>query len=433
MKRKELVLPLTAGILLLCGCNRQPKDVLGTPMTGETAVSLPEATAEASAAPAGLEEAGLEVLDYDEIRAIRRDTAPYFEQIDGYYTMSRDGLWGLMRSDGTEVLACQFSAPVTACAQEGVFWHTLQDTPDQATMDTLNTQLQDTGDGALCNGAHDGSSYRFFYNTESAAVQMDGGLFGGGIRDLNDTDSAYGAYLPCFRGVYVDGQGDPSYYEATDPVAVVYANAAGELLNDQTYEAAGCFYDQPLAPACQNGKWLYLDQTGAAVTEAVYDATYGDETASYASPLVNGYAAVCRDGQWGLLDATGAELVPCTYAGAAWDGGLLWLKQEDGWHAWTLPGVVKPTPIPSPTPLTDLPEEITAPSRTNGESEQAQYNTTPDGNLALRTGPGTEYDQVGSIPPSTSLESLGRSDQADNWILVNYEGQFGWACTDYMS
>ena len=51
----------------------------------------------------------------------------------------------------------------------------------------------------------------------------------------------------------------------------------------------------------------------------------------------------------------------------------------------------------------------------------------------LRAGPGTEYDKVGTIPPSSTVDCLGRSEEADNWILVNYEGQFGWACTDYMS
>lgn len=430
MKYKNIIVPLTAGLLLLSGCNRQPRDVLGTPMTGETAVSLPEATAESSAAPAGLEDAGLGVLDYDEIRAIRRDTAPYFEQMDGYYTMSRDGLWGLMRSDGTEVLACVSTVPLSGCASADLGWHSSLEW-DQ--LEALTAQLQTTGDGQLCSGEHDGSSHYWYYDTDTLQVQVDGGLQGGAVHDLEEQDTAFGTYLPCRRGTLVDGQGDPSYYEAEDPVAVVYANAAGELLNDQSYEAAGCFYDQPLAPALQSGKWLYLDTTGQPVTEAVYDATYGDETAWYASPLLNGYAVVCRDGQWGLLDATGTELVPCTYTGAAWDGGLLWLKQEDGWHAWTIPGVVKPTPAPTPDPLADLPEEVTPPSRANGESEQAQYNTTPDGNLTLRTGPGTEYDQVGSIPPSTAVDCLGRSDLADNWILVCYEGQYGWACTDYMS
>lgn len=433
VKTRCVLLPLTAA-LLLCGCTRAPKDVLPESVPQSTAGS---ATAESSppapdsaAVPAGLEDAGLGVLDYDEIRAIRRDSAPYLEQMDGYYTMSRDGLWGLMRTDGTEVLACQSSVPLTGCASADLRWHSALEWEQ---LEELTTQLQATGDGKMCSGEHDGSSHYWYYDADTHKVQVDGGLFGGTVHDLEDYDTQFGAYLPCRMGTFVDGQGDPNYYEATDPITIVYANADGALLNDQTYEAAGCFYDQPLAPACQNSKWLYLDQSGAAVTEAVYDATYGDDKGAYASPLLNRYAPVCRDGQWGLLDSTGAEFVPCSYAGAAWDGGLLWLKQDDGWHAYTIPGVAKPTPSPTPDPLAGMPDTITPPDRPCGEEEQFRYNTTADGNLTLRAGPGTDYDKVGTIPPSSTLDCLGRSDAADNWILVCYEGQFGWACTDYMS
>lgn len=66
-------------------------------------------------------------------------------------------------------------------------------------------------------------------------------------------------------------------------------------------------------------------------------------TAARAAPLLNGYAVVCRDGQFGLLDGSGAEFVPCTYDGLVWDGGTAWVKQNDGWHEYTIPGVAKPT------------------------------------------------------------------------------------------
>lgn len=433
MKTRWVLLPLTAA-LLLCGCTGAPKDVLPEAVPQSTAG---HATAESStpapdsaAVPAGLEDAGLGVLDYDEIRAIRRDSAPYLEQMDGYYTMSRDGLWGLMRTDGTEVLACRSSVPLSGCASADLRWHS---SLEWEQLEALSTQLQASGDGKMCSAEHDGSAHYWYYDTNAHKVQVDGGLFGGTVHDLEDYDTQFGTYLPCRLGTFVDGQGDPDYYKASDPVTVVYASAYGELLNDQTYEAGGCFYDQALVPACRNGKWLYLDSSGQAVTDAVYDATYGDTDAAYASPLLNGYAPVCRDGQWGLLDSTGAEIVPCAYSGAAWDGGTLWLQQEGGWHAYTIPGVVKPTPAPTPDPLEGMPDTITSPDRPCGENEQFCYNATPDGNLMLRAGPGTEYDKVGAIPPSSTVDCLGRSEEADNWILVNYEGQFGWACTDYMS
>lgn len=425
------IVPLTAALVLLAGCNRQPRDVLGTPMTTETAVATPEVSP--TPAPAGLQETNAPVLAYDEIRAIRLDRAPYSQQVTGYYTMSRDGLWGLMRTDGTEVLPCQFSVPVTGCATEPLAWHVLNDpSATLESLDALTAQLESTGDGKMCTGEHGGSSHVWYYDADAQQVKVYGGAEVASVDDLEDTDAQYGTYLPCLVGTYVDGQGDPDYYEPTDPVTVVYANADGELLNDQTYEAGNCFYDQPLAPAEQNGKWLYLDQSGTAVTEAVYDATYGDETAAFASPLLNGYAPVCRDGQWGLLDATGAECVPCTYQGAAWDGGTLWLRQEDGWHAYTLPGVVKPAATPAGNGLDALPDTIVAPDRTPGEDDQLQYTTTTQGNLVLRRGPGADYPTVGAIPPGSAIKCLGLSDTTSDWILTYYDGTYGWCKTEYL-
>lgn len=423
--------PLAVALLLLTGCNRQPKDVLGPPLAAATATT---ATPEEAAIPDGLEDAGLPVLEYDEIRAIARDAAPGFDLMDGYYTMSRDGLWGLMRSDGTEVLACQFSVPLTGCASGDLSWHALQDASlTVERLDELNAQLQTGEDGILCSGEHGGSSRYWYYNTDTQQVQVYGGMEVASVQELSETDTVYGAYLPCLLGTYVDGQGDPDYYKASDPVTVVYANADGVLLNDQTYQAGNCFYDQPLTAAEQNGKWLYLDQSGTAVTQAVYDATYGTADASYASPLLNGFAPVCRDGQWGLLDATGTEVVPCTYQGSAWDGGTLWLRQEDGWHAYALPGVVKPTPAPTPDPLAALPDTITAPDRLPGDQDQTVYATTQDGNLMLRAGPGTDYEQVGTIPPGSEISCLGLSEAAPEWILTCYEDVYGWASTEYMN
>lgn len=349
MKKTRACLPLAAA-LLLCACAHAPQTSSSVPAASErpetgstTPASEAPAQTPAPDQPAGLADAGLPVLDYDEIRAVRQDTAPYFMLADGYYTMSLDGLWGLMRSDGTEVLPCRFTVPVTACAQAGLYWHALGDSSlNWEEYDALTAQLQASGDGAMCSGEHDGSTHYWYYDAESHQVQVDGGLFGGTVHALDAEDAPYGDYLPCRLGTFVDGQGDPNYYEAADPLTLVYANAAGKLLNDQTYEAAGCFYDQALAPACQGGKWLYLDRSGQAVTEAVYDATYGDAKAAYASPLLNGYAPVCRNGKWGLLNSAGSESVPCAYAGAAWDGSLLWLRQDDGWHAYTIPGAEQP-------------------------------------------------------------------------------------------
>lgn len=427
MQKSLLVLSLVLAALC-CGCASAPQASSSVPessATPETTITTTPAPAESSTL--SLEPTDYAVLKYDEIRAIRRDAAPYWEQMSGYYTMSQNGKWGLMRTDGTEVLACQSSVPLTGCASADLRWHS---SLEWEQLDALTAQLQTAGDGRMCSAEHDGSSHYWYYDTTTHKVQVDGGLFGGTVHDLEDYDAQFGAYLPCRLGTFVDGQGDPDYYRVTEPITIVYADGDGTLLNDQTYEAGGCFYDQPLAPACQAGKWLYLDLSGQAVTEAVYDATYGDEYGYYASPLLNGYAPVCREGRWGLLDSTGTEVLPCTYAGVAWDGGLLWLQQDDGWHAYTISGVAAPTPAPDP--LAGLPANITPPDIQYTEQAVVQFRTIASDNVVLRAGPGTEYDRVGTLPPDTMVKALGGNESISNWTFVCYQDQFGWACTDYM-
>ncbi|WP_268622541.1 hypothetical protein, partial [Escherichia coli] len=70
-----------------------------------------------------LGETGAAVLGYDEIRPIDyfREYQPYPDT--AYYTMCRDGKWGLMRSDGTEVLPCRASEPLFECSWNAHHWH----------------------------------------------------------------------------------------------------------------------------------------------------------------------------------------------------------------------------------------------------------------------------------------------------------------------
>ncbi len=50
--------------------------------------------------------------------------------------------------------------------------------------------------------------------------------------------------------------------------------------------------------------------------------------------------------------------------------------------------------------------------------------TTTD-NMRLRAGPGTNFPQVGLIPPATALPVLGRNPASD-WLYVEYRGTHGW-------
>ena len=175
-------------------------------------------------------------------------------------------------------------------------------------------------------------------------------------------------------------------------------------------------------------KWAYLDRKGNLATEAVYDAVYGgldfyeDYTPKYASPLLNGYAAICRDGKWGVLDAAGKEYIPCDYAGAAWNGHILWLQKDGHWQSRTLPGV--------PEHWQDAkmrfqvgPKELKA--------TDAFWRVTAAGGLRLRVGPDTSYEKISLVPEYTALQELGRSEDGC-WMLTLYGRWHGWVNMDHL-
>ena len=298
---------------------------------------------------------------------------------------------------------------------------------DDAERSSYEAALAAENAGTLCTGEHDGQSYTWTYDINTGRVCKSAGMMGGAA-ELNDGDALYGDYLPCVRSVWTSGNGDPNYYTTAEGGGIVFANSDGDLLNGITYASAGCFYDQPLAPVKIGDKWAYLDRKGNQVTQAVYDAVYGgldfyeDYTPKYASPLLNGYAAICRDGKWGVLDAAGKEYIPCDYAGAAWNGHILWLQRDGHWQSRTLPGV--------PEHWQDAkmrfqvgPKELKA--------TDAFWRVTAAGGLRLRVGPDTSYEKISLVPEYTALQELGRSEDGC-WMLTLYGRWHGWVSMDHL-
>ena len=53
-------------------------------------------------------------------------------------------------------------------------------------------------------------------------------------------------------------------------------------------------------------------------------------------------------------------------------------------------------------------------------------------NVNLRSGPGTSYKQIGSIPDATKVGAVAKSD-GGKWYLVYYDGKFGWVSSGYLT
>ena len=440
--------------LLLAGCTAGtdvPGSVTPTAVptpaateTGETAeaAATPAPTADAVQPPQGLVETGAAVLDYDEIRLIDyfREYQPYPDT--DYYTMCRDGKWGLMRSDGTEVLPCRASEPLFECSWNAHHWHGYLDdlfgSPDyEAAYKAASQTLTESGDGRLC-AEHDGGGYRQFVFLQDDKTYLYSGSMGPG-EFITLTDDILRLFSGSTNGLVPAQSGTTTHesdewYNFVGDGLYVYRCRNSGAANNFVYTAADCFFDAPLAAAQREGKWVYLDTAGHEVTAPCYDGIYRpnhytDEPLVFAraAPLLSGYAVVSRDGKFGLLDSTGAELVPCAYDGLAWDGGTAWVKLADGWHEYTIPGVTKPDP------LDDLPESIVAPDTRPTRTDIVFFSVDTAGErLNVRTGPGLEYDILDKLSDSAQVRLYGALSTAPGWALVKYGRKFGWVSQDFL-
>lgn len=313
--------------------------------------------AETSSAPTSASEQTA-LLDYDEIRTIAVYSASPAVPCEGYFTMSKDGLWGLMRADGTELLPCTASAPVSSCGMDQHWiWDNSQEPMSWEALEELSAELNASGDGSICPG-HGGSGDLFFYDLDSEGrdpYALDPsalrwyrlGTPGEVFPMDEELWSVYGEMIPVFSAHEEGEEGDPKY--PSDPVE----NSDGSLYWYMRKDGSGSyiagakqalwFFDEEMAPVQIGELWAYVNRSGEVVTDTIYSPTWATESITedtapcYAACLQNGYAAVCRNGQWGLLDSTGEEVVPCENSGVAWEGTNLWIKGQDGWYNAQLP------------------------------------------------------------------------------------------------
>jgi len=351
MKQFQKIL-LLAGVLVslqLAGC-------AGTGEESRFASEQQAASVSASVSePATAEDV---ILDYDEIRTIAIYSASPAIPCEGYFTMSKDGLWGLMRADGTELLPCVSAAPVSGCGMEQHWiWGNNEDPLSWEEIENLSGKLDVSGDGTICLG-HGGGGDMFFYDLDSEGRDIHAldlsalrwyrmGTPGDVLPMEEDLWSKYGLILPVFSAHEEGEEGDPVY--PSEPVEDEHGSLYWYLRKDGSgliipgVKKALWFLAEELAPVQIEEKWAYVNRKGEIVAKAQYSPTWGTESVMedtepcYAACLQNGYAAVCREGRWGLLDFSGKEVISCENQGVAWEGTNLWIKAQDGWHHSQLP------------------------------------------------------------------------------------------------
>ena len=87
---------------------------------------------------------------------------------------------------------------------------------------------------------------------------------------------------------------------------------------------------------------------------------------------------------------------------------------------------------PEPTPVPTFDGLSVHPAVFYNEGEQPSYTVTPDNNLNMRAGPGTDYDKVSKVPASTVVTALGANEDG-SWVVVNYDGKYGWLKAEFLS
>ena len=92
----------------------------------------------------------------------------------------------------------------------------------------------------------------------------------------------------------------------------------------------------------------------------------------------------------------------------------------------------EPEPTPEPTPVPTFAGLSVQPTTYYNEGEQPSYTTPGDSGMNLRAGPGTDYDKVTSVPAGTGVTALGTNEDG-SWVVVNYDGKYGWLKTEFLS
>ena len=95
-------------------------------------------------------------------------------------------------------------------------------------------------------------------------------------------------------------------------------------------------------------------------------------------------------------------------------------------------------PTPEPTPesrtgwldLSKYPELEVVPAEEDIYDDYVYYAVTVSSALNMRSGPGTSYKQIGTIPDATKVGAVSKSG---SWYLVYHDGKFGWVSSAYLT
>lgn len=354
MKRVSFRLSLIAFILLLSSCGNgaaspvpsQSESSRMDESVGSVFSELQPESSEEEPEPSGFllpEAVRIVKADYDAIElatydVFRHPSAPPADENGLFYGAEKDGLWGLIDENGTEVLPCESKRAPSLCVFGEWLWWGSEDS-----LKKLSGSVEEKTGRPFCV-AHGGYA-RWFIAEEPGDVpgilwELEGvtAVYPAEEEDLLGDES-----VPVQYGTLVGGETKP--LRPPDDAFWNYTRTDGTMLfPEEKFQQVGWFRGEQLAPVQKDGKWAYVRTNGTFATDFLYDScfgssgTYDREAGEYreiapclAYDLWQGTAPVFRDGKWGVLNGEGVEIVPCQYDGAAPYPGGAWLKSEGQW------------------------------------------------------------------------------------------------------
>ena len=247
-----------------------------------------------------------------------------------YAVIVQDGLFGIIRSDGTVVVEPEYTdiseyyggvylmrraePQYESSVNSGWDLYFFDEETEEITMaEGLGSGPDPMGAYYYCGGLHNINEayiyldYQFKEPDSPIPVQQSDDIF-------ESSDGYYGYWLQGMYAVYSDGV----------------------LTTDFIYEECGSESDGVLA-AKKDGKWGYITADGTEVIPFEYDSSWqifsGDEEISYCYAASEGYIPLVKDGMWEMRDTAGNVVIPAGVFEAIRpvNGGKCWVQKNGKW------------------------------------------------------------------------------------------------------
>lgn len=253
-----------------------------------------------------------------------------------------DGKWGIASVDGTLIIPCQYEKISTLhqnraiVKKDGIIF----------AVDSDNNRIAVASDEA--------QDFRNFSENRTALLLSDGwrratgdfeigenvfediGMYSGGYAAAK-TEGRWGV-INIGKEWLIEAQydeiiqdelgrcyGQGAVFVKSGELVYLYSNGT---LQQTTYQDARPFSDEGFAAAKQNGKWGFIDTSGKAMIDFVYD-----DALSFSGHL----AAVKTGGLWGYVNVYGKLVIEAAFRDAkSFEGGSAPVVIKNGWQLITL-------------------------------------------------------------------------------------------------